>query len=130
MPRRQFTRRSLLGTSAAGGALSLFSVSPKLAADEKLTPKVERLGVGAIGLRYQGSVIGHQAQMYGDIVSVCDVDKNIRDQAQAAFSSTPRSFEDYRELLARPDVDVVLIGKLEHVDVAASTGRHRLSGVD
>lgn len=74
----------------------------------------ERLGVGAIGLRYQGSVIAHKAAMYGDIVAVCDVDKNVRDTAKAAFGSTPRDFEDYRDLLARPDVDVVTIGTPDH----------------
>ena len=76
--------------------------------------RVERLGVGAIGLRYQGSVIAHKAAMYGDIVAVCDVDKNVRDTAKAAFGSTPRDFEDYRDLIARPEVDVVTIGTPDH----------------
>ncbi len=52
--------------------------------------------------------------MYGDIVAVCDVDRNVRDQAKAAFGSTPASFEDYRDLLARKDVDVVTIGTPDH----------------
>lgn len=110
----QFTRRRFLTTTAASGALATISSGLKLRAAEKPAQKVERLGIGAIGLRYQGSVIAHKAQMYGDIVAVCDVDKNVRDQAQAAFGSTPRSFEDYPELLARPDVDVVLIGTPDH----------------
>jgi predicted dehydrogenase len=70
--------------------------------------------VGAIGLRYQGSVIAHKAQIYGDIVAVCDVDRHVRDQAKAAFGSTPASFEDYRDLLARKDVDIVTIGTPDH----------------
>lgn len=52
--------------------------------------------------------------MYGDIVAVCDVDKNVRDPAKAAFGSTPRDFEDYRDLLARKDVDIVTIGTPDH----------------
>lgn len=73
-----------------------------------------RIGIGAIGLRYQGSVIAHKAMQFGDIVAVCDVDRNVRDQAKAAFGSTPHSYEDYRDLLARKDVDVVTIGTPDH----------------
>jgi myo-inositol 2-dehydrogenase/D-chiro-inositol 1-dehydrogenase len=80
----------------------------------KPSSKVERLGIGAIGLRYQGSVVAHKAQLYGDIVAVCDVDRNVRDQAKAAFGSTPASYEDYQDLLARKDVDVVTIGTPDH----------------
>ncbi len=113
------SRRGFLGTTGlgAGRGAGLFaglgSHSPSRAQD-KPRHRVERLGIGAIGLRYQGSVIAHKAQMYGDIVAVCDVDKNVRDPAKAAFGSTPRDFEDYRDLLARQDVDVVTIGTPDH----------------
>ncbi|MEC9093454.1 MAG: Gfo/Idh/MocA family oxidoreductase, partial [Planctomycetota bacterium] len=76
--------------------------------------KTERLGVGVIGLRYQGSVDAHKAQLYGDVVAVCDVDKNIRDQGKAAFGSTPFATERYPELLKRSSVDVVIIGTPDH----------------
>jgi len=72
------------------------------------------LGVGTIGLRYQGSVITHKAQLYGDIVALSDVDQHVREQGRAAFGSTPRIFEDYRDMLRRTDVDVVLIGAPDH----------------
>jgi predicted dehydrogenase len=84
------------------------------AVEAKPRAKVERIGVGCIGLRYQGSVIAHKASLYGDIVAVCDVDKHVRDPVKAAFGSTPRDFEDYRDLLARDDVDVVTIGTPDH----------------
>ncbi len=74
----------------------------------------QRLGVGVIGLRYQGSVIAHRAQSYADIVAVCDVDRHVRDQAKASFGSTPFACEDYQDLLSRRDVDVVLIGTPDH----------------
>ena len=109
------SRRQFLAASAAGSGLLLGAAGSRpAAAQEKPRHKVERLGVGAIGLRYQGSVIAHKAQMYGDIVAVCDVDKNVRDPAKAAFGSTPRDFEDYRDLLARKDVDIVTIGAPDH----------------
>jgi len=108
------SRRQFLASTLGAALWASGGPPPRLSAARLNRQRVERLGVGAIGLRYQGSVIAHKAQMYGDIVAVCDVDKNVRDQAQAAFGSTPRSFEDYRELLARPEVDVVLIGTPDH----------------
>ena len=99
--------------------------SANVAAQDKPRSAVERLGVGAIGLRYQGSVDAHKAAMYGDIVAVCDVDRHVRDQAKAAFGSTARSFEDYQDLLKRFDVDVVVIGTPDHwhVKIAADAMR-------
>ncbi len=108
------TRRGFLTTAAAGSLLAGMNLRQPLSAQDKPAHKVERLGVGSIGLRYQGSVIANKAAMYGDIVAVCDVDKNVRDTAKAAFGSTPRDFEDYRDLLARKDVDVVTIGTPDH----------------
>jgi len=52
--------------------------------------------------------------MYGDIVAVCDVDRNVRGPVKAAFGSTPREFEDYRDLLDRQDIDIVTIGTPDH----------------
>jgi predicted dehydrogenase len=75
---------------------------------------LNRPRVGAIGLRYQGSVIAHKAQLYGDITAVCDVDRNVRDQSKAAFGSTPFACEDYRDLISRKDVDIVTIGSPDH----------------
>lgn len=100
-----------------------------LSAQDKPRRRVERLGVGSIGLRYQGSVDTHKAALYGDIVAVCDVDAHVRDQAKASFGSTPRAFEDYRDLLARPEVDLVVIGTPDHWHVkmavdALRAGKH------
>ncbi len=112
------TRRSFLSSAAAAAATGTLLAGMPLrtaaAAQQKPRHKVERAGVGSIGLRYQGSVIAHKAQMYADIVAVCDVDRNVRDPARAAFGSTPRDFEDYRDLLARNDIDVVTIGTPDH----------------
>ena len=116
--RREFlASSSCLVSGLAAGAISSSLgrvAAANWQADAKPKAKVERLGVGAIGLRYQGSVIAHKAQMYGDVVAVCDVDKNVRDTAKAAFGSTPRHFEDYRDLISRKDVDVVTIGTPDH----------------
>ena len=115
LSRRGFIASTLAGGSVLGTSLPGVFLSPQTAVGlDKPPQKVDRIGIGAIGLRYQGSVIANKAQLYGDIVAVCDVDRNVRDQAKAAFGSTPHSSEDYRELLARKDVDVVTIGSPDH----------------
>jgi len=106
------SRRAFLKTSSAAIAAGLF-VTPASAQNKPKSPN-ERLRVGAIGLRYQGSVIAHKAKMYGDITAVCDVDYHVRKQAKAAFGSTPRDFENYQDLIKRNDIDVVLIGTPDH----------------
>lgn len=107
-------RKFLASTAGSLGMLAGLSLRQPLTAQDKPRHKVERAAVGCIGLRYQGSVIAHKAQMYGDIVAVCDVDRNVRDTARAAFGSTPRVFENYQDLLARKDVDIVTIGAPDH----------------
>lgn len=108
-------RKFLAGTLAGfGGLLAGGHFSQSARGQQKPASKVERIGVGGIGLRYQGTVDLHKAAMYGDIVAVCDADRHVRDQARASFGSTPRIFEDYRDLLARKDVDVVIIGTPDH----------------
>ena len=113
MSQKKIDRRQAIACAAAGVALPGFwTVSAS--AQKKPRHRVERLGIGAIGLRYQGSVITTKATAHGDVVAVCDVDGHVRDQAKAGFGSTPRSFEDYHQLLARKDVDVVMIGTPDH----------------
>lgn len=119
MPRINTPRRSFLSNTTMAGIGMGFGVhsvglSAAPGSEKQSTSANERLGIGAIGLRYQGSVIAHKAQSFGDIVAVCDVDRNVKDQAKAAFGSTPFSCEDYRELIGRKDVDVVTIGTPDH----------------
>ncbi len=115
LPHRD-SRRTLLKSACSMATLALvppvvFGVSK---ASVRSRHAVERPGIGAIGLRYQGTVITEKAREYGDIVAVCDVDRHVREQARASFGSTPEIFEDYQELLQRKGVDVVLIGTPDH----------------
>ena len=113
----QTNRRQFLSTSAGvvGAGLTVPHVFPKDARARTLpASKNDRPGVGAIGMRYQGTVITLKAQEHGDIVAIADVDRHVREQARAGFGSTPKIFEDYRDLLDRKDVDVVMIGAPDH----------------
>ncbi len=110
------SRREFLAASAAlvGSGITPTFFSPAVADDRKPRAKVERLGIGAIGMRYQGTVITLKAQAHGDVVAIADVDRHVREQARSSFGSTPRIFEDYHDLLKRKDVDVVMIGTPDH----------------
>ncbi|MGI9455842.1 MAG: Gfo/Idh/MocA family protein [Aeoliella sp.] len=115
------SRRSF-AKSAAGAALGAMTGSlgsnalgagPSAKASNNRS-KNDRPHIGCIGLRYQGSVIALKAQAHGDLVALCDVDRHVREQARACFGSTPKIYEDYRDLLARDDIDVVTIGTPDH----------------
>ena len=113
--RRTFLSSTIASGAALGGLAGLQPVYAQPApTEEKPRHKVERIGIGAIGLRYQGTVIADKARLYGDIVALADVDRNVREQARAGFGSTPAIYEDYRELLARKDIDVITIGTPDH----------------
>ncbi|MFC1759349.1 twin-arginine translocation signal domain-containing protein, partial [Planctomycetota bacterium] len=71
--RRTFLKSASVGVGISSGAALGFWPN---ASNADSTQANERPGIGAIGLRYQGSVIAHKAAMFGNIVAVCDVDRN------------------------------------------------------
>lgn len=115
MNRRQLIK-SVSAAAVGVGSLCQSGTLRSSIAQERDKPrmKVERLGIGAIGLRYQGSVIAHRASQYGDLIGLCDVDKNVLDTAKAAFGSRCIAVRDYRDLLKREDIDVITIGTPDH----------------
>jgi predicted dehydrogenase len=73
------------------------------------------LRIGAIGMRYQGTVVAQKALEYGDVVAICDVDRQIAEKARDEdFPGKTNLYENYRDLLARDDIDVVTIGTPDH----------------
>lgn len=111
--RRHWLRQGIAAT--AGGLLGPVGFGPALSAAERAqrSPN-ERWRIGAIGMRYQGSVITREAEAFGDVVAIADVDRHVREQARASFGSQAALFEDYRDMLARSKLDVVLIATPDH----------------
>ncbi len=110
------SRRRFLKTSAVVAASAATPYFFTADAEAQAQPKSanDRLRIGSIGMRYQGTVIAEKARAHGDIVGIADVDRHVREQARAAFGSTPKIYEDYRQLLDRKDIDVVTIGTPDH----------------
>jgi len=117
MSRSSISRRRLLrGAAAAVVAGAAVPYVFTADAEERTRPRSanDRFRIGAVGMRYQGTVIAEKALAHGDVVAICDVDRQIAEKARAQFGSKADLYEDYRRLLERKDVDVVTIGTPDH----------------
>src|SRR5258708_1941198 len=109
-------RRQLLKAGAAGLAGLALSRYPAFAADEN------KKRVGLIGTGWYGKCdLMRLIQVAPvDVVSICDVDKRMLDDAAELISTRqaskkkPRTYSDYREMLKERDLDAVLIGSPDH----------------
>lgn len=110
--RREFVKRSAAALAGAGivrGARAGATKRPM-----EITSPNERLRLGAIGMRYQGTVIAKEALPWADVVAICDVDRLIAENARADFGGKADLYEDYRKMLERDDLDAVTIGTPDH----------------
>lgn len=90
-----------------------FFTAKTSAADTPHSPN-ERFRIGAIGMRYQGSVVADKAQAHGDVVAICDVDRQMAEKAREQFGGKADLYEDHRRLLERKDLDAITIGTPDH----------------
>ena len=108
MDRRQFL--------AAGIGLALSSAFAQEFDKEK------KRRVGLIGTGWYGKADLFRLIQVApvEVVSLCDVDKQMLEQAadmvatRQASKKKPRTFHDYREMLKEKDLDIVLIGTPDH----------------
>ena len=120
------TRRHLLLSTAAACTVT----AAGCAVQKQGRPADDGLGIGVIGLRYQGSVIAAQARRHGRIVGIADVDRGCLDlslidkkvtgqtvmtpgEIYAGVAAADRHV-DYRRLLDDKRIDVILIGTPDH----------------
>src|SRR6185437_4262119 len=126
--RRSFLKRCSMVAAATG--LPLWFVERELSAaepDKPVTSPNDRPGVGLIGCGGQGTGDAGNASGYGDIVAVCDVDDSHAQQAARRFTrdgKSPVKYNDFRKLLERDDVHVIVQGTPDHwhtlVNIAAA----------
>ena len=123
--RREFLKRAVVTTGAL--ALPVWVPASAFGANSAVPPS-QRINVALIGRGLMGS--GHLGVLLGrkdtQVMAVCDPDRTrreegrqIADEAYAAVraSGTYRgcaAINDYREVLARPDIDAVLIATPDH----------------
>jgi predicted dehydrogenase len=82
-----------------------------------------RITIGCIGTGGQGgsNMKGFKAKSGCQVVAVCDVDAAHRESARKTVDLDPKScYNDFRELLARNDIDAVSIATPDHWHVSTS----------
>ncbi|MDA8685848.1 Gfo/Idh/MocA family oxidoreductase [Robiginitalea sp.] len=117
-PRRTFLRTGALGAAATAAA---FALPPKLWA-KSFGPigANNRIRIGLIGCKGMGfsdlSSLMRLPDM--EVAALCDVDSNVLNQRIAEITAAgrpkPDTYTDYRKLLERKDIDVVVIGTPDH----------------
>jgi predicted dehydrogenase len=102
---------------AATGALAAPTIVPASALGRggKVAPS-EKINLGIIGVNGMGHANLAACSNQPDVVvtAVCDVYKERRDAVLAPHQGTAKGYADYRELLARSDVDAVIIATTPH----------------
>lgn len=135
----KLTRRRFLQKSLAAGAVSTASpyIIPGsvLGADGHAAVS-NRIAMGCIGVGPQGTGVMNNflAQETARVVAVCDVKAWVRDAARTRVNQRYQTtdcaaYNDFRELLARNDIDAVSIATPDHWHVpvaiaAAKAGKH------
>src|SRR5580693_8652122 len=124
MNRRQFIRTSAagLGVSAAGLGASAASLGVSAAAYAEQAADQKPKRVGLIGPGWYGKADLFRLIQVSpvEVVSLCDVDKHMLSDAadmvalRQASKRRPRTYADYRKMLAEKDLDIVLIATPDH----------------
>ena len=129
--RRTFLRRC--SATAAATGMPMWFVERELARAAEPAKTVaanDRPGIALIGCGGQGSGDTGNAQRFGDVVAVCDVDQKHVENAVKRFSKDgkiPKGYSDFRKLLERDDVHCIINGTPDHwhslVNIAAAKAK-------
>ena len=126
--RRDFIKKSSIVAASAGMVPYFPWTKPAFANQDKNDrPQIGCIGVGSMGT---GDARGHAG--FGDVVAVCDVDSRHAERAKNhkdIGKGKADAYKDYREVLARNDIDVVSVVTPDHWHVkiaieALESGKH------
>ena len=117
MNRREFVQKSITGSTAASAAvMAAYTFTAKTAPAQQ--SKNDRPRIGVIGLGGMGKTDAGFAAEYGDIVAVCDVNTarfdEVKKRLGAKLKENVATYQDYRKLLDRKDVDVIIQATTDH----------------
>lgn len=112
----RMNRRGFLQAASAVASLSALGAG----AEDVVNQGVKRVGVIGTGWYGKSDVFRLMQVAPIEVVSICDVDQRLLDEAATLISQrqpsgkTPRTYGDYRDMLAEKDLDIVLIGTPDH----------------
>jgi len=116
MSQSNLSRRQLLRLSAQASLVATtpywFS-SQKSLADEFRSAN-DRPNIGLVGVGHRGMADAKQAAQFGNVVAIADVDLKHAEAAREVFGGTADLYQDYRQLLDRQDVDVIVNATPDH----------------
>jgi predicted dehydrogenase len=114
------SRRHFIKTTAAAVSLPTFIPASALGADGRAAPS-ERIIVGVVGwgMMGPGNTKGLMAQKDCQVVAACDLDKRPLQQAVDTINKhygnkDCQAYADYREMMARKDIDAVMLAVPDH----------------
>ena len=128
LPRRTFLKRSVAAAAATAFTAPMIVPSSVFGADGAVAPS-NRITIGFIGTGRQctyANIPGFMREPDAQCVAVCDVDawrmENARKVIEDGYAKREPSgvfegcapFHDFRELLARKDIDAVMISTPDH----------------
>src|SRR3954463_12720796 len=115
----EFSRRSFMKTAAAAALTAAPAAVPVLGANDRV--KVGWIGTGSRGYHVMGQMYQGSKDMV-EVTAVCDTyTGNLakgKDRVQTMGGNTPKTYNDYKELLADPSIDSVFIATPEHLHYA------------
>ncbi|HLJ48106.1 MAG TPA: Gfo/Idh/MocA family oxidoreductase [Bryobacteraceae bacterium] len=110
------SRRNFFKTSAGLAIASAPGILPALGASDKV--QIGWIGVGSRGYYLMDRLYTGSKSMV-EVVAVCDTYKGnlarAKDRVQTMGSNTPKTYDDFQQLLADPNVDAVVISTPEHL---------------
>ena len=117
----QVDRRGFLKRAGGMGA-GLAMAGRAFSANNKLNPgrvvgANDRINVGLIGCGGRGTYVGKAFSKYGEgnnsqVVAVCDV--YVKRRRLNAENHQAKAYADYRDIIARPDIDAVIVATPDH----------------
>jgi hypothetical protein len=115
---RSFNRRHFLKVA---GSAAILPPLPGFAAQTSATSANNRINLGVIGMGWQGpeNTKSFLASDDCQVVAACDIDANHLQAAVKTINDNYgtedcKGYHDYRELLARDDIDAVMIAVPDH----------------
>ena len=123
----RISRRRFLATTAVALAAPTFIPASALGRDGRAAPS-ERIVMGVVGwgMMGPGNTKGFMAEKDCQVVAACDLDKRYLQKAVEEINkhygnANCQAYHDYREMMARKDLDAVMLAVPDHWHALTST---------